>query len=51
MSNQDHKLIELEIIALSQSVTQSQNYAVVLGETEGNRQFCLLLSAGMKHRP
>lgn len=43
MSSQDHKLIELEIIALSHSVTQSQNYAVVLGETEGNRRLPIVI--------
>lgn len=43
MSNQDHKIIELEIIALSHSVTQSQNYAVVLGELEGNRRLPIVI--------
>jgi bifunctional DNase/RNase len=43
MSNQDHKIIELEIIALSHSVTQSQNYAVVLGELDGNRRLPIVI--------
>ncbi len=43
MSNQDNKIIELEIIALSHSVTQSQNYAVVLGELEGNRRLPIVI--------
>ncbi|MBK6546615.1 MAG: bifunctional nuclease family protein [Saprospiraceae bacterium] len=43
MSNQDHKVVELEIIALSHSVTQSQNYAVVLGELEGNRRLPIVI--------
>lgn len=43
MSNQDHKIVELEIIALSHSVTQSQNYAVVLGEMEGNRRLPIVI--------
>ncbi len=32
-----HKKVELEIVALSHSVTQSQNYAVVLGEKFGGK--------------
>lgn len=43
MPNQDHKVVELEIIALSHSVTQSQNYAVVLGELEGNRRLPIVI--------
>ncbi|MBK8955740.1 MAG: bifunctional nuclease family protein [Saprospiraceae bacterium] len=43
MPNQDNKLIELEIIALSHSVTQSQNYAIVLGELEGNRRLPIVI--------
>lgn len=43
MSTQDNKIIELEIIALSHSVTQSQNYAVVLGELEGNRRLPIVI--------
>lgn len=45
MSEQDNKLIELEIIALSHSVTQSQNYAIVLGELEGNRRLPIVIGA------
>ncbi len=37
------KKIELEIVALSHSVTQSSNYAVVLGETEGNRRLPIVI--------
>ncbi len=43
MSEQDNKIVELEIIALSHSVTQSQNYAVVLGELEGNRRLPIVI--------
>lgn len=43
MSNQDNKIVELEIIALSHSVTQSQNYAVVLGELDGNRRLPIVI--------
>ncbi|MBK9108120.1 MAG: bifunctional nuclease family protein [Saprospiraceae bacterium] len=43
MPNQDNKLLELEIIALSHSVTQSQNYAIVLGELEGNRRLPIVI--------
>ena len=32
------KKIELDIVALSHSVTQSHNYAVVLGEQNGTRR-------------
>ncbi len=35
--------IELEIVALSHSVTQSHNYAVVLGETEGQRRLPIVI--------
>ncbi len=35
--------IELEIVALSHSVTQSHNYAVVLGESEGNRRLPVVI--------
>ncbi len=35
--------IELDIIALSHSVTQSHNYAVVLGEIEGNRRLPIVI--------
>lgn len=37
------KKIELEIVALSHSVTQSHNYAVVLGETDGNRRLPIVI--------
>lgn len=35
--------IELDIVALSHSVTQSHNYAVVLGEVEGNRRLPIVI--------
>ncbi|MCC6816280.1 MAG: bifunctional nuclease family protein [Saprospiraceae bacterium] len=35
--------IELELIALSHSVTQTQNYAVVLGEVNGNRRLPIVI--------
>lgn len=35
--------IELEIVALSHSVTQSHNYAVVLGEIEGSRRLPIVI--------
>lgn len=35
--------LELEIVALSHSVTQSHNYAVVLGEVEGNRRLPIVI--------
>lgn len=37
------KKIELEIVALSHSVTQSSNYAVVLGEQEGDRRLPIVI--------
>ncbi|WP_236976217.1 bifunctional nuclease family protein [Membranihabitans maritimus] len=37
------KKIELDIIALSHSVTQSNNYAVVLGEQEGMRRLPIVI--------
>ncbi len=37
------KKIDLEIVALSHSVTQSHNYAVVLGETSGNRRLPIVI--------
>jgi len=37
------KKIGLEIVALSHSVTQSHNYAVVLGEIEGNRRLPIVI--------
>lgn len=35
--------IKLDIVALSHSVTQSHNYAVVLGEEEGNRRLPIVI--------
>lgn len=35
--------IELNIVALSHSVTQSHNYAVVLGETKGKRRLPIVI--------
>jgi bifunctional DNase/RNase len=35
--------IELQIVALSHSVTHSHNYAVVLGEAEGNRRLPIVI--------
>ena len=37
--------IELEIVALSHSITQSQNYAVVLGEMNGQRRLPIVIGA------
>ena len=37
------KKIELEIVALSHSVTQSHNYAVVLGEQDGTRRLPIVI--------
>lgn len=37
------KKLELEIVALSHSVTQSHNYAVVLGELGGNRRLPIVI--------
>lgn len=37
------KRIELDIVALSHSVTQSHNYAVVLGELEGERRLPIVI--------
>ncbi|MBK7343064.1 MAG: bifunctional nuclease family protein [Saprospiraceae bacterium] len=37
------KKIELDIVALSHSVTQSHNYAVVLGEKEGARRLPIVI--------
>lgn len=39
------KKIELEIVALSHSVTQSHNYAVVLGEKNGNRRLPIVIGS------
>jgi len=37
------KKIELDIVALSHSVTQSHNYAVVLGEKDGSRRLPIVI--------
>lgn len=37
--------IELEIVALSHSMTQSHNYAVVLGEKRGNRRLPIVIGS------
>lgn len=37
------KKIELDIVALSHSVTQSHNYAVVLGEKQGKRRLPIVI--------
>ncbi|MBX7226818.1 MAG: DUF151 domain-containing protein [Chitinophagales bacterium] len=37
--------IELEIVAISQSFTQNQSYAVVLGETRGQRRLPIVIGA------
>lgn len=37
--------IELEIVALSHSVTQSHNYAVVLGELDGSRRLPIVIGS------
>lgn len=39
------KKIELEIVALSHSVTHSHNYAVVLGEVHGSRRLPIVIGA------
>jgi bifunctional DNase/RNase len=39
------KKIQLEIIALSSSVTQTHSYAVVLGETNGGRRLPIVIGA------
>jgi len=39
------KKIELEVIALSHSITQSHNYAVVLGELKGVRRLPIVIGA------
>lgn len=39
------KKIELEVIALSHSITQSHNYAVVLGEMKGVRRLPIVIGA------
>ena len=37
--------IELEIVALSHSLSQSHNYAVVLGERDGNRRLPIVIGS------
>ena len=37
--------IALDIVALSHSVTQSHNYAVVLGEREGSRRLPIVIGS------
>ena len=37
------KKIELEIVALSHSLAQTQNYAIVLGEQEGARRLPIVI--------
>ena len=39
------KRIELDIVALSHSVTQSHNYAVVLGERRGQRRLPIVIGS------
>jgi bifunctional DNase/RNase len=39
----DMKKIEMDIVALSHSVTQSHNYAVVLGEQNGSRRLPIVI--------
>lgn len=39
------KKIELEIIALSHSITQNNSYAIVLGELEGQRRMPIVIGA------
>jgi bifunctional DNase/RNase len=41
----DMKKIELEIVALSHSVAQSHNYAVVLGEKMGSRRLPIVIGS------
>ena len=43
IEHMDMKKIELDIVALSHSVTQSHNYAVVLGEQEGSRRLPIVI--------
>ena len=42
---QTMKRIELDIVALSHSVTQSHNYAVVLGERRGQRRLPIVIGS------
>ncbi|MFA6150231.1 MAG: bifunctional nuclease domain-containing protein [Chitinophagaceae bacterium] len=39
------KKIELEIVALSHSITQNNSYAIVLGEMEGQRRMPIVIGA------
>ncbi|MEP7266410.1 MAG: bifunctional nuclease domain-containing protein [Saprospiraceae bacterium] len=39
------KKIELEIVTLSHSISQSHNYAVVLGEVDGNRKLPIVIGS------
>ena len=39
------KKIPLDIVALSHSVTQSHNYAVILGEQGGNRRLPIVIGS------
>ncbi len=41
----DMNKIQLDIVALSHSVSQSHNYAVVLGEQEGSRRLPIVIGA------
>jgi bifunctional DNase/RNase len=43
ISHQDMKKIELEIVALSHSITQTHSYAVVLGEVNGLRRLPIVI--------
>lgn len=43
--NLQMKRIELDIVALSHSVTQSHNYAVVLGERRGQRRLPIVIGS------
>ncbi|MFZ1380328.1 MAG: bifunctional nuclease domain-containing protein [Saprospiraceae bacterium] len=43
MGPDDMKRIELEIIALSHSVSQTQNYAIILGDVEGSRRLPIVI--------
>jgi bifunctional DNase/RNase len=43
MSSMSSKKLELEIVALSHSVTQSHSYAVVLGEVDGVRKLPIVI--------
>ena len=39
------KKIELEIVTLSHSISQSHNYAVVLGEVDGSRKLPIVIGS------